>query len=159
MNKIATMAAVRKAKELRDYFDSKEKIHIVVDATREDVQVPPHLKGDPGLCLLLNVRMPQRIDISKDGVESVFSFSGNPFACHVPIDAIWAAYQPQTSLEQGLIWQQDIPPEVQRVMASMMPGGDGATEVASDGAEEDSKSAAVPQESPKGRRKGHLRIV
>jgi len=153
---IATIAAARKAKELRDYFDSKGKIHLVIDATRDDVEVPPHLKGDPGLCLLLNVRMPQRIDISKAGVESVFSFSGNPFACHVPIDAIWAAYQPTMSLEQGLIWQEDIPQEVQKVMASMLSQSE-PVEVEDNRVNPSPSTSTEP--AAKGRSKGHLRIV
>ncbi len=158
MGKVATMGAVRKAKELRDYFDSKGKIHIVVDATRDDVQVPPHLKGDPGLCLLLNVRMPQRIDISKEGVDSVFSFSGNPFPCHVPMEAIWAAYQPQMSLEQGLIWQEDIPAQVQRVMAAMMMQGEPDAEPEEEAPPQREEAAGAKPAKGK-RSKGHLRIV
>ena len=158
MSGVATMDAVRKAKQLRDYFDSKGKIHIVVDATRDDVRVPPHLKGDPGLCLLLNVRMPQRIDISKDGVDSVFSFSGTPFPCHVPMAAIWAAYQPRMSLAQGLIWEEDIPPQVQQVMAAMMTQGEGEAEPEAERGQREPAADGKPQ-AGSGRRKGHLRIV
>jgi len=156
-DKITTMTAARKAKALRDYFDGSGKIHLVVDATRDDVQVPAHLKGDPGLCLLLNVRMPQKIDITKTGVESVLSFSGDPFACFIPIDAIWAAYQPQMSLEQGLVWQEDIPPAVQNIMASMMPQPDATTDTTEAGEKTCDSEPVEP--AVEGRRKGHLRIV
>ncbi|MDX8412939.1 MAG: hypothetical protein R8J85_02525 [Mariprofundales bacterium] len=148
---ITPMAAARKAKELRDYFDCCGRIHLVIDATRDDVEVPPHLKGNPGLCLLLSTRMPQIIEINKDGVQSAFSFAGNPFSCVIPIGAIWAAYQPKSSLEEGLIWQDDVPPAVQQVMASMIPKPDQK--------EEPPEPAPPVVPTSKGRSKGHLRIV
>jgi len=159
---ITPMAAARKAKELRDYFDSNGRIHLVVDATRDDVQVPANLKGDPTLCLLLSVRMPQIIEITKNGVKSTFSFSGNPFACVIPIDAIWAAYPPKMSLDQGVIWQDDIPPAVQQVMQSMMPKSDLKEEegrATSEEEKEETAAAPAPPTVAQGRRKGHLRIV
>jgi len=152
---ITPMAAARKAKELRDYFDCCGRIHLVIDATRDDVEVPAHLKGDPGLCLLLSTRMPQIIDINKDGVQSTFSFAGNPFACVIPIGAIWAAYQPKSSLEEGLVWQDDIPTAVQQVMQSIMTEPDQEEEPPVPAPEP--VSTAAP--AGKGRSKGHLRIV
>ncbi|MDQ6963513.1 MAG: ClpXP protease specificity-enhancing factor SspB [Mariprofundales bacterium] len=150
------LAAARRAKELRDYFDSSGRIHIVVDATRDDVQVPPHLKGDHALCLLLNVRMPQIIEINRDGVKSTLSFSGNPFDCFIPIDAIWAAYQPNMSLDQGIIWLEQIPLALQQAVASMIEPADDK----SDGTPTESDTPPPPdQEGSSGRRKGHLRIV
>ncbi len=162
---MTTMDDARKAREIRDYFDRYGKIHLIVDATRDDVTVPPHLKGDPALCLLLNVRMPQRIDIGKDGVASCLSFSGQPFSCHVPMAAIWAVYQPQGSLEEGLVWPEAIPSEVQQVMQTLIADAEDEDEGRAGAPHAEREDSAVEPSSPaetgpgSGRRKGHLRIV
>ncbi|MDQ6950475.1 MAG: hypothetical protein Q9M26_02285 [Mariprofundales bacterium] len=153
----------RKAKEVRDYLDRNIRIHLLIDSTRDGVVVPPHLMGDPGLCLLLNVRMPQRIDISPKGVSSVFSFSGQPFGCFVPLDAVWAVYPPGGSLDQGVVWPESVPAQVQQVMREAIEresveqvGGDGSH---AEGGESGATSAPEPSSDGGKRRKGHLRIV
>ncbi|RMH49947.1 MAG: hypothetical protein D6682_08190 [Zetaproteobacteria bacterium] len=169
------MNDARKAREIREYFDRNGRVHLVLDATRDDVVVPPHLKEDPALCLLISVRMPQRIEISKDGLKSVFSFSGRPFACHVPMAAIWAAYRPGTAPEDGLIWIEDIPPSVRRAMASVLEEAaeaprraavarrpeEGTGRSSDGGGTEGAPESSAPESKQEGRkpRRGHLRIV
>ncbi len=159
------LQAVRKAREIRDYLDKCIRVHLLVDSTREGVEAPEHLMGDPGLCILLNVRMPQRIDITAEGVASALSFSGQPFACFFPLDAIWAAYQPGGALDQGLIWPESVPIQVQRSMVAAMEqvqADDAApSEVTGDAATDDGLSAQDGRQDVASakRRKGHLRIV
>ncbi len=98
-----------KARQLSDYFNLHGRIYIVIDATADAVSVPTHLKGDPTLRLALNTRMPQAIYIRDDGVSSTLSFSGQPHDCHIPLEYIWAAYQPDGDLEDGLIWEDAVP--------------------------------------------------
>ncbi len=108
-----------KARQLKNYFQQHGRIYIVVDASREDCIVPQHLKHDPALNLVLNTRMPQAIEIDLDGVRSRFSFSGQPFDCHIPLAAVWAAYLPGGNMEDGLIWEQDVPAVVRTVLDMM----------------------------------------
>ena len=89
-----SFADAAKAKELRDYFNRYGRIYIVVDATGDDVVLPDNLKGDPALRLVLSLRMPQQIHIRDDRLDSDFSFSGQIYACRIPMHTIWAAYQP-----------------------------------------------------------------
>jgi len=110
-----------KAKQLREFFQQHGRIYIVVDATRDDVGVPDFLKGDPALRLVLNNRMPQPIYIRDDALTSDFSFSGQSHACHIPMAYIWAAYQPDGDLEQGLVWE-DCVPETIRVVVNAARG-------------------------------------
>jgi len=98
-----------KARQLSDYFQLHGRIYIVVDATADAVSVPAYLKGDPTLRLAFNTRMPQAIHIQEDGVSSTLSFSGQPYDCHIPLQYIWAAYQPDGDLEDGLIWEDAVP--------------------------------------------------
>ena len=108
-----------KAKALREYFARHGRIYIVVDATSDDVLVPEGLKGDPALRLVLNSRMPQPIIIRDDRLESEFSFSGKGFACRIPMQSIWAAYLPDAGLEQGIIWDEDVPELIRAIVKAV----------------------------------------
>ena len=144
------------AKQLRDFFQEHGRIHIMVDATREDVDVPPFLKGDPALRLVLNSRMPQPIYIRDDALESNFSFSGTPYACHIPISAIWAAYQPDNELDQGLVWENCVP-ETIRVIVNAARGVEESPEVAP--AVQEQAQATEPTSAPAEKKRRHLRVV
>ncbi len=108
-----------KAKQLREYFNRHSRIYIVVDATRDEVIVPESLHGDPALRLVLNVRMPQMIKISDDRLDSDFSFSGQIFACQIPMHTIWAAYLPEGNLEQGIIWDDCVPEMIKAIVQTV----------------------------------------
>ncbi|MDQ6954675.1 MAG: ClpXP protease specificity-enhancing factor SspB [Mariprofundaceae bacterium] len=118
-----------KSKQLRKFFQEHGRIYIVVDATRDDICVPDFLKGDPALRLVLNNRMPQAIYIRDDALSSEFSFSGKSHHCHIPMAYIWAAYQPDGDLEQGLIWENSVPETIRIVVNAARGLGKGkATE-------------------------------
>ena len=148
-----------KAKKLKDFFARHGRIYIVVNATSDDVQVPDHFRGDPALRLVLNSRMPQPIYIRDDAVDSDFSFSGQVYSCHIPMHTIWAAYLPEGDLEQGLIWDNDVPEMIRSIvqavrgMHNQIEGGAEENTTPADNAEE-------PAEQPtEGRRVGHLRVI
>lgn len=109
-------ANAAKGKQLLEFFQQYGRIYIVVDATHDDVVVPDFLKGDPALRLVLNSRMPQPIYIRDDALTSDFSFSGQSHACHIPLAYIWAAYQPDSDLEQGLVWEDCVPESIHAVV-------------------------------------------
>jgi len=108
-----------KAKQLRKYFNRHGRIYIVVDATRDEVIVPESLHGDPALRLVLNMRMPQMINIGNDRLDSDFSFSGQIFSCQIPMHTIWAAYLPEGDLEQGIIWDDCVPEMIKTVVQTV----------------------------------------
>lgn len=144
------------AKQLRDFFQQHGRIHIMVDATREDVDVPPFLKGDPALRLVLNSRMPQPIYIRDDMLESNFSFSGAPYACHIPMSAIWAAYQPDNELDQGLVWEACVPETIRAIVDAAR----GAEEAQNAAPATQKQAQATEQTSPPAEKKHrHLRVV
>ncbi len=98
-----------KARSLNDFFDAQGRIYIVVDATREDVTLPDHIKGEVSLHLVLNSKMPQIIEVKAKGVRSRFSFGGISSDCIIPMDAIWAAFVPGGRMDNGLFWQDAMP--------------------------------------------------
>jgi stringent starvation protein B len=142
-----------KAKQLREFFQQHGRVYIVVDATHDDVDVPDFLKGDPALRLVLNNRMPQPIHIHDDALTSDFSFSGQPHSCYIPMAYIWAAYQPEGDMEQGLIWE-DCVPETIRVVVNAARGLNPETEQEPEEQDHDNTST-----KPAGRKVRHLRVV
>ncbi len=157
-------AGAAKARELREYFSRHTRIYIVVNTTGDDVIVPEHLRGDPALRLVLNARMPQHIRISAESVESDFTFSGSPFHCVIPMQAIWAAYMPEQQLENGILWEDDVPETIREVVKAVHSVRDDIS------LDDENSSGAIPAEhatpvdeddapSSSGRRVGHLRVV
>jgi len=136
-----------KAKALREYFSRHDRIYIVVDATSDDVLLPENLKGDPALRLVLNSRMPQPILIRDDRLDSDFSFSGTVYSCQIPMHTIWAAYLPDGDLEQGIIWDDDVPELIKAIVKAVrsnMPDTDETTDTEQEG----SSKIPVPEERP-----------
>jgi stringent starvation protein B len=155
-------AGAAKARELRKYFSRHGRIYIVVNTTVDDVLVPEHLRGDPALRLVLNVRMPQHIHIGDEALESDFSFSGSVFHCVIPMHAIWAAYIPEQQLENGILWENDVPETIRAVVRAVRSIGEEDGNAAPLSAVQ--QNHAIPGEvrsdgeSNTGRR-GHLRVV
>jgi len=157
-------AGAAKARELRTYFSRHGRIYIVVNATGDDVQVPDHLHGDPALRLVLNVRMPQQIMIGDDTFESDLTFSGTSYHCVIPMQAIWAAYVPEHQLENGILWEDDVPETIRTVVKAVRSMRDDVEISAQARAEallpEDKKPADAQRETPsRGKKVGHLRVV
>ncbi len=151
-------AGVAKARKLREYFARHGRIYIVVNATGDDVIVPGHLHGDPALRLVLNARMPQAIIIRNDTLESKFSFSGSLFHCCIPMHAIWAAYVPEQRIENGILWDDDVPETIRAVAKAVRDTHE------EDDRHEAQHSEASPlvsenKEGRRGRQVGHLRVI
>jgi len=149
-----------KAKKLREFFAKHSRIYIVVNATGDDVQVPEHFRGDPALRLVLNSRMPQPIYIRDDAVDSDFSFSGQVYSCHIPMHTIWAAYLPDGDLEQGIVWDDDVPEMVRSIVQAVRGMQDLDTTEAGEASDVNAAKPSGEENKPEeGRRVGHLRVI
>lgn len=153
----ASFSDIAKAKKLREYFARHGRIYVVVDATAQDVRVPEHLKGDPALRLVLNARMPQPIYFREDALESDFSFGGQSFPTHIPMHAIWAAYVPEQSMDNGILWEGDVPESIHSVVKAVRNLQDDADQAGVEPARQRKGEEDVP--AAKGRRVQHLRVV
>ena len=83
---------------------------LCLDARYKGVRVPPEHAHNPALRLILNLNFPHPIDVTAEGISARLSFGGRRVACYIPLDALWAAFDPQTM--QGMMWPDSIPPEV-----------------------------------------------
>jgi stringent starvation protein B len=140
---------------------------LCLDARHEGVAVPREHAQNPSLRLILNLNFPSPIDVTDEGVSVNLSFGGRRFDCYVPMDALWAVFNPESM--QGMMWPESMPPEVQAELTpqpsdaatgprSKRPGGWGApsgnrSEVTPEGTGEKSEV------QPATRKRGHLRVV
>lgn len=142
-------------------------IMLCLDARHEGVAVPREHAQNPSLRLILNLNFPSPIDVTDEGVSVNLSFGGRRFDCYVPMDALWAVFNPESM--QGMMWPESMPPEVQAELAaqpsdaetgrrSKRPGG----WVAPSGNRSEATQEGTGEKreaQPATRKRGHLRVV
>src|SRR5262245_53054101 len=89
---------------------------LCLDARHKQVRVPHQHANHHALRLILNRTFPQPIDVTAEGVSANLSFNGRRFACYIPMEALWAAFNPQTM--QGMMWPDSMPEEVKAEFAA-----------------------------------------
>ncbi|MCD9030705.1 ClpXP protease specificity-enhancing factor [Luteimonas sp. Y-2-2-4F] len=116
--------------------------HILVDATRPGVRVPPHTVKEGRVVLNIAERAVARLEMDNDGVRFTARFGGVSQPVDVPISAVLAVYARETG--QGMVLPDD------PVGDAPDPDDDPPTSPPDDGAE------AGDEAPPK---RGHLRVV
>ena len=134
---------------------------LCLDARHPDACVPPHQARNPALRLILNRKFPRPIDVTEAGISVNLSFGGRRFDCYIPIDALWAAFNPHTM--EGALWPESAAPEVLEHLKAQLqvkPAAQPASE-----ATHKIGPKAVPRASGEAsaaktpRKRGHLRLV
>jgi len=80
--------------------------------------VPPWFKGQPQLVLQIGLNMPVPIPdlrLDEDGMSCTLSFNRSPFHCVIPWGAVFAMVGDDG---RGMVWPDDLPPEVARQAAA-----------------------------------------
>lgn len=87
-------------------------VHVHLDPRAEGVVVPAWFKRQPQLVLQVGLNMPVPIPnlrIDEDGMSCTLSFNRSPFFCVIP----WSsAYAMVGEDGRGMVWPDDVPPEV-----------------------------------------------
>ena len=142
-------------------------VMLCLDARYEGVAVPREHAQNPSLRLILNLNFPSPIDVTDEGVSVNLSFGGRRFDCYVPMDALWAVFNPENM--QGMMWPESMPSEVQEELAaqqdntaakpsSKRPGLRSApSRDRSEAAK--AETGKKSEEQPASRQRGHLRVV
>ena len=89
---------------------------VCLDARYEGVAIPREHAHNPALRLIFNLNFPHPIDVTSEGIHANLAFGGRRHACYIPMDAVWAAFHPQTM--QGMMWQESMPEEVRTELAT-----------------------------------------
>jgi len=90
----------------------ESSLFIYLDPRRTGVIVPPRFHKQPELILQvgLNMAVPIRdLEVNEDGITCTLSFSRSPFWCCLPWTAIYALMDEK---QHGMIWPDDVPPEI-----------------------------------------------
>jgi stringent starvation protein B len=96
-------------------------VMIHLDARREGVVVPEHLRGEANLCLNLSYRFaPGDLVVSTEGVRSTLSFSGQYASVVVPWAAVFAISNPAARVPVAM-FPEDMPPEVLKRVLGATP--------------------------------------
>jgi len=108
-----------------------------LDARREGVVVPDHLKGEAHLVLQYGNDLPIPIpdlQIDENGVSATLSFARTPWSTVIPWSAVYVVTSPDG---RGVLYQEDVPGDVSVI------AGAGADDAAADGAKRADMAAAA----------------
>jgi stringent starvation protein B len=137
---------------------------LCLDARHGGVEVPRQHAQNPSLQLILNLNFPHPIHVSEDGISANLSFGGRRHACYIPMEALWAAFNPQNM--KGMMWPDSMPPEVQANLTAEPAQTEcdaGVTPLKARQKPQRLASAPHPQDQPKEnagpRQRGHLRVI
>lgn len=138
---------------------------LCLDARCQGVRVPPEHTRNPALRLILNLNFPHPIDVTDEGISANLAFGGQRTACYVPMEALWAAFNPETT--QGMMWPDSMPPEVLADLAARQQQAEGAP---SGTPEQPGHPRVISRQGKKttgksegdrssARQRGHLRVI
>jgi stringent starvation protein B len=139
---------------------------LCLDARCTGVRVPKAHRQNPRLQLVLNLNFPHPIEVTAQGIAANLAFAGRRFGCYVPMQALWAAFNPQTM--QGMMWPDSMPPEVLTEMAAQQEQEGRKTpsaEIAPRPAKprvspgKEASAATDNKDRPAARQRGHLRVI
>ena len=130
--------------------------HLLVDAPRPGVRVPPHTVQDGKVVLNIAARAVAHLDMDNDAVAFTARFGGVSHAVIVPMDAVLAIYARETG--QGMALPDDGTAAQAPRAGAHAPGEAAAHDAgeAGDGSPDDTPPAGDP---PPKRGSPHLRIV
>ena len=140
---------------------------VCLDARYDGVAIPREHAHNPALRLIFNLNFPHPIDVTTEGIQANLAFGGQRHACYIPMDAIWAAFNPQTM--QGMMWPDSMPEEVRTELtnheqqeettppAAGQPQPPTAPHVVAGLRKETPNEQDTPSTTP--RQRGHLRVV
>lgn len=100
----------------------RASVFIHLDPRDPSVQVPSWFKRQPQLVLQVGLNMLVRIpdlDVGEDAIACTLSFNRAPHYCYVPWRAVYALVGEDG---RGMVWPEDIPPEVPAQGAESIAG-------------------------------------
>ena len=83
---------------------------VCLDARLPDVDVPKNQKSNSSLNLVFNLNFRQPIEVNQDAISATLAFSGRPYKCLLPFEAVWAIYDP--NMQNGQVWEESIPADM-----------------------------------------------
>lgn len=120
-----------------------ESVFVNFDPRREGVLLPAHLKRQPRVVLQygLNMRIPiPDLDVGEDGIGATLSFDRSPTWTFVPWSAVFAIVSQD---QQGMLWEADLPREIEADPRKPEPAKKGAAPASKGGSKKAAKRPAL----------------
>jgi stringent starvation protein B len=120
------MSPLPPKKEVALALLERSSVHIHLDPRAEGVTVPMWFKKQPQLVLQIGLNMPTPIPdlrLDEEGMSCTLSFSRSPFFCVVPWRSVYAMVGDDG---RGMVWPDDVPPEVANQAHQARRDGDAA---------------------------------
>ena len=83
---------------------------VCLDARLPEVDVPQNQKSNSSLNLVFNLNFRRPIEINEDAISATLDFNGRPYKCWLPLEAVWAIYDPD--MKNGQVWEESIPADM-----------------------------------------------
>ena len=132
----------------------RASVYIHLDPRHEGVRVPAWFKKQPQLVLQvgLNMAVPIRdLAVDDDAVSGTLSFSRSPFFCYIPWKTVFALVGEDS---RGMVWPEDIPPEVVAQVADQKRAAQKPALRALDAAEDGAKIRPTVVRRERAKKKG-----
>jgi stringent starvation protein B len=92
---------------------------VCLDARLPEVDVPKNQKSNSSLSLIFNLNFRRPFTIDESAISATLAFSGRPHECLIPLEAVWAIYDPD--MKNSQVWEESIPTDMN--LADHMMGG------------------------------------
>jgi len=141
-------------RSIQDLLRRGRNAHVLVDATRDGVEVPDHVREQwkQRLMLDLNPDWPMGLDFDEQAFYADLGFQGVLMRCRIPFRAVWAVMD--TKDGNGFVFHSNLPPELAGEFEKHAETeSDGATVAAAvpEAGVEPVAATARPTEAPKAR--------
>ena len=83
---------------------------VCLDARLPEVDVPENQKGNSSLSLIFNLNFRRPFTVDENAISATLAFSGRPHECLIPLEAIWAIYDPD--MKNGQVWEESVPTDM-----------------------------------------------
>ena len=125
--------------------------HILVDASKPGVRVPPHTIRDGRVVLNLAMRAVANLELGNERVRCLARFGGASHVIDLPLDAVIAIYAQENG--QGMM----LPPEAAATVSAPEESGTAPSQNAASPAIQPGESSPTDKPPPKGPPK--LRVI
>lgn len=119
-------------------------VTVYIDARRPGVSVPDHLRNEARLVLQYGLNMPvpvEDLEVTEGGVKATLSFARQPHKTLIPWTAIYVI---ACTDGRGVLYQEDVPPELLVAAHGAQEDRDGAEEPGGPDIDGPRKRAASP---------------
>ncbi len=130
---------------------------VCLDARLPEVDVPADHKNNSSLNLIFNLNFKRPIEITEAAIATTLAFNGRPHKCWLPLEAVWAIYDP--NMKNGQVWEESIPEDMNLADQVLVPPAEKSAPALKTVKKSSPPPAAPGPETKPKRDRSHLRVI